>query len=173
MKNRKINTYGTQCLKDILGDSLVTRSKIKYFVYDGKAHPLKVSVTDVNSSIQNFNQMETINLAIHILGLGSVGGQIYWMILPVTEVARLSHGKKPQHGGNVFEDYILNLEEINPSFYVKDSDIKTTLENIIENQKTDSNYKLLESRMRVEQLIKQQSRENYDAFLKDFVVKLP
>ena len=173
MKNRKINTYGTQCLKDILGDSLVSRSKNKYFVYDGKEHPLKVSVTDVNSSIQNFNQMETINLATHILGLGSVDGQIYWMILPVTEVARLSQGKKPQHGGNVFEDYILQLDEINPSFYVKDSDIKTTLENIIENQKTDSNYKLLESRMRVEQLIKQQSRENYDAFLKDFVGKLP
>ena len=173
MNNRAINTYGNQCLKDILGESLVYRNKNKFFLYKGQEHPLKVSVTDLNSSIQNFNQMETINMAIHILGIGTLDSKIDWMVVPVTEVARLSKNKKSQHGGIVAEDFVANLNEIDPSFYVSDSNLKVTLENLIDRQAEDSHYKLLESRMMVERLLKEQSKKNYEYFLSDFVANLP
>ena len=173
MKNRKINTYGLDCLKEILGDSLISKGKIKYFVYNGEEYQLKVSVTDLNSDTNQFNQMETINMAIHILGIGTVGSEIDWMLVPVTEVARLSHGKKSQHGGLVAEDFIATVDEIDASFYVKPEDLKESIEKLIEKQNKDSHYKLLESRMAVERILKDNSKRNYDSFLNDFVANLP
>jgi hypothetical protein len=173
MKNRTINTYGLDCLKEILGDSFITKGKIKYFVYNGEEYQLKVSVTDLNSNTNNFNQMETINMAIHILGIGTLDSEIDWMLVPVTEVARLSYGKKSQHGGLVAEDFIATLEDIDSSFYVKPEDLKQSIEKLIEKQNKDSHYKLLESRMAIERILKDNSKRNYESFLNDFVANLP
>ncbi len=173
MKNRSINTYGLESLKEILGDSLIIKNKIKYFVYNGEDYQLKVSVTDLNSSVQNFNQMETINMAIHLLGIGTLDSKIDWMLVPVTEVARLSHGKKSQHGGLVAEDFIATLDDIDASFDVKSEELKESIEKLIEKQNNDSHYKLLESRMTIERILKDNSKRNYDSFLSDFVANLP
>jgi hypothetical protein len=172
MKNRNINTYGLECLKEILGDSLILKDKNKYFFYNGEEYPLKVSVTDLNSTVNNFNQMETINMANHILGIGTLDSKIDWMLVPVTEVARLSLGKKSQHGGLVCEDYIAKLEEIDSSFYVKPEKLKESIEKLIDAQKTDSNYKLLDNQMIIERIIKAHAKRNYEYFLNDFVANL-
>lgn len=172
MKNRSINSYGLDSLKEILGDSFILKNKNKYFVYNGEEFPLKVSVTDLNSNSNNFNQMETINMANHILGIGTMDSKIDWMLVPVTEVARLSFGKKSQHGGLVCEDFIATLDEIDSSFYVKTENLKESIEKLIDSQKTDANFKLLESRMIVERILKEKSRKNYESFLNDFVANL-
>lgn len=172
MKNRTINSYGLDCLKEILGNSLVLKEKRKYFVYNGGEYPLKISITDLNSGTHNFNQMETINMANHLLGIGTLDSEIDWMLVPVTEVARLSHGKKSQHGGLVFEDYIATLDEIDSSFYVKSENLKESIEKLIDAQSKDANYKLLDARMQVERILKAKSKTNYDAFLSHFVAKL-
>ena len=173
MKNRNINSYGMECLKEILGDSLILKNKLKYFVYNGEEYQLKVSVTDLNSDTNQFNQMETINMAIHILGMGTLDSDIDWMLLSPIDVARLSMGKKSQHGGLVAEDFIASLDEIDPSYYVKPDKLKKSIENLIDIQKTDYNYKLLESRMMIEKILKDKSKRNYESFLSDFVANLP
>ena len=173
MKNRNINSYGMECLKEILGDSLILKNKLKYFVYNGEEYQLKVSVTDLNSDTNQFNQMETINMAIHILGMGTLDSDIDWMLLSPIDVARLSMGKKSQHGGLVAEDFIASLDEIDPSYYVKADKLKKSIENLIDIQKTDYNYKLLESRMMIEKILKDKSKRNYESFLSDFVANLP
>jgi hypothetical protein len=173
MKNRNINTYGLECLKELLGDSLIVKNKIKYFVYDGAEYQLKVSVTDLYSDTNQFNQMETINMAIHILGMGTLDSEIDWMLLSPIDVARLSMGKKSQHGGLVAEDFIATLDEIDSSYYVKSERLKESIEKLIESQKSDYNYKLLESRMMIEKILKDKSKKNYESFLSDFVANLP
>lgn len=172
MKNRNINTYGLDCLKEVLGDSLIVKNKIKYFVYNGENYQLKVSVTDLDKDTNNFNQMETINMAIHILGMGTLDSKIDWMLLSPIDVAKLSQGKKSQHGGLVAEDFIARIDEIDASFYVKPEDLKESIEKMIEASKTDYNYKLLESRMMIEKILKEKSRKNYESFLNDFVANL-
>jgi hypothetical protein len=117
--------------------------------------------------------METINMAIHILGIGTLDSEIDWMLVPVTEVARLSYGKKSQHGGLVAEDFIATLEDIHSSFYVKPEDLKESIEKLIEKQNKDSHYKLLESRMTIERILKDNAKRNYESFLNDFVANLP
>lgn len=172
MKNRSINSYGLECLKEILGDSFILKNKNKYFVYNGEEYPLKISVTDLNSGTNNFNQMETINMANHLLGIGTMDSKIDWMLVPVTEVARMSYGKKSQHGGLVAEDFIATLDEIDASFYVKPESLKESIEKLIDAQKADSYFKLLESRMAIERILKDNSKKNYDSFLSDFVANL-
>ena len=172
MKNRSINSYGLECLKEILGDSFILRNKNKYFVYNGEEYPLKISVTDLNSGTNNFNQMETINMANHLLGIGTMDSKIDWMLVPVTEVARMSFGKKSQHGGLVAEDFIATLDEVDASFYVKPESLKESIEKLIDAQKADSHFKLLESRMAIERILKDNSKKNYDSFLSDFVANL-
>ena len=172
MNNRYIHTMAIQNLKEIFGQALVYRKRNLFYVYKGKEHPLAVKVIDVSTTGRNFNQMETLNMAIHILGMGSADGIFEWYILPVTEVARISVNKPPQHGGTKAEDFIATIDDIDSKFNVKQKEILNTVNRIIDSQASYSNYKILDARMQIERLKKESDRMNYDLFLTEFVKQL-
>jgi len=111
-------------------------------------------------------------MATHILGMGSADGIFEWYILPVTEVARISVNKPPQHGGTKAEDFIATIDDIDSKFNVKQKEILNTVNRIIDSQASDSNYKILDARMQIERMKKESDRMNYDLFLTEFVKQL-
>ena len=142
-----------------------SKQRKHFFKYNGKEHLLSIKAIDTSTLGRNFNQMETLHMAIHVLAVGSADGKFEWYVLPVTEVAKISMKKSPQHGGTKAEDFIAQIEDVDSKFIVKSNEIVRTLENIIDNQSNDPVFKILDARMQIERLRKESDRKNYDLFL--------